>query len=236
MIPFSIFFIIFLGVLSQSMAGFGLALIMMPVLSVLLGVEAAAPLVAVIALIAEGFLLIYFRHALNFQAVWRLSLGTIIGVPIGVWGLKQIDGRILLTILGMLLILYGLYALLQFRLPALPQTIWAYLFGLASGLLGGAYNTSGPPYIIYGNCRGWDQAQFKSNLQAVFVINVTMAIVSHGLSGNFTPFVWQNILFALPAIILGLWLGLRLDKRINPQTFRQIVLVLLIVLGLRLIF
>lgn len=50
-----------------------------------------------------------------------------------------------------------------------------------------------------------------------------------------TASVWSNYLFALPAIVLGIFVGLKIDRRINPIVFRKIVLVLLIVMGLRLI-
>jgi len=63
-----------------------------------------------------------------------------------------------------------------------------------------------------------------------------MVIGGHALSQNFTPPVWQDYLLALPAIGLGLWLGFRLDRYMNPALFRKIVLVLLVILGLRLIF
>lgn len=61
-------------------------------------------------------------------------------------------------------------------------------------------------------------------------------IGSRALSRNFTAPVWQDYLIALPAIGLGLWLGFRLDRYINPALFRKIVLALLLVLGLRLVF
>ena len=105
---------------------------------------------------------------------------------------------------------------------------WAYLFGFAGGLLGGAYNTAGPPYVIYGNCRSWQPAVFKSNLQALFMVTGSMALLVHALNGNFTLDVARYVLLAVPAILIGIWLGLRLDKRLNPQVFSRLVLILLL--------
>ena len=102
-------------------------------------------------------------------------------------------------------------------------------------MLGGAYNTSGPPVIIYGACREWPQAEFKSNLQGYFLLISTTSAIGHALSGNMTAVVWHNYLLALPAIALGIIIGVNLDKRINPHRFRQVVLVMLITLGIRLI-
>jgi len=120
-------------------------------------------------------------------------------------------------------------------LPELKQPAWAFGFGFVGGLLSGAYNVAGPAAVIYGNCRGWQPAEFKSNLQAFFLINDLTVVAGHALAGNLTPIVWSNYLVALPAIVLGIFVGLKIDRRMNPSVFRKIVLVLLIVMGLRLI-
>ena len=72
-------------------------------------------------------------------------------------------------------------------------------------------------------------------MQAFFIINDLTVLISHTLAGNLTPVVWRNYLIALPAIGLGIFIGLKVDRRVNPATFRKIVLWLLIVMGARLI-
>ena len=41
---------------------------------------------------------------------------------------------------------------------------------------------------------------------------------------------------ALPGVLIGMALGIWLGGRINPQRFRQVILLLLIVIGFRLLF
>jgi hypothetical protein len=89
--------------------------------------------------------------------------------------------------------------------------------------------------IIYGNCRGWDSDEFKSNLQGLFLVNDAIALVNHGLVGNLTPIVLKSYLWVLPVIALGLLAGTRLDHILNPQRFRKLVLISLVVMGVRLI-
>lgn len=230
-VPLAIFF----GVFTQTLTGFGSALVTMSILPGLLGIATASPLVALMAITLEVILLIRFRSAMNFGAVWRLSLASILAIPIGLTAIRTIDEDTVLTILGSVLVLYSLYALITPKLPELKRPAWAFGFGFVGGLLSGAYNVGGPPAVIYGNCRGWQPAEFRSNLQAFFIVNDAMVVISHGLAGNLTPIVWQNYLIALPAILLGIFLGLKIDRRLNPATFRTVVLLLLIVMGARLI-
>ena len=226
---------IFGGVFTQTLTGFGSALVTMSILPSLLGITTASPLVALMAITLEASLLIRYRGAMNFGAVWRLSAAAIIAIPIGLTAIRTLDEDVVLTILGGVLVAYSLYALITPRLPPLKRPGWAFGFGFVGGLLSGAYNVGGPPAVIYGNCRGWPPAEFRSNLQAFFLINDLTVVTGHALSGNLTPVVWQNYLIALPAIGLGIFLGLKIDRRLNPATFRKIVLWLLIVMGARLI-
>ncbi|MCB8938757.1 MAG: sulfite exporter TauE/SafE family protein [Ardenticatenaceae bacterium] len=227
--------IIFFAIFVQSASGFGLALVSMPLLVSVIGVGTATPLVALVGITAELFLLRRYWEALNFTAVKRLSIASIIGIPLGVYVLRTVDGRIITAILGVVVTGYALYALFGPHLPQLRQPGWAYGFGFVGGILSGAYNTSGPPVIIYGTCRRWEPAAFKGNLQAYFFINSLFTLSAHALSGNFTAVVWQNYLWALPGIGVGLLLGRWVDGRIPPEKFRQGVLVLLVLLGIRLI-
>lgn len=227
--------VVFLAIFTQSMAGFGLALVAMPLLVEGVGIELAAPLIALVGATAELIILLRYRSALNLRAVGPLSLASLLGIPLGVYGLRQIDSQIIPIVLGIIILGYALYALLAPRLPTIQHQGWAYGFGFVAGVLSGAYNTSGPPVVIYGNCRQWLPAEFKCNLQGFFLLNSAAVILTHALSGHFTRPVWQAYLLALPAIGLGLVAGFALDKKIEPALFRKMVLILLLVLGVRLI-
>jgi hypothetical protein len=231
-----IILVLFFASFTHSLTGFGFALIAVPLTIELLGAQTAAPLVAVASITSEIILLIRYRHAINFRALGRLSVASVIAIPLGVALLQAFDERVMLTLLGLFIMGYALYSLFNMRLPHIQHPRWAYGFGFASGLLSGAYNIGGPPVVIYGSCRRWTPVEFKSNLQGFFLINSITVITTHMLAQHFTPVVWQNYVLALPGIALGLILGLSFDRFIKPEVFRKLVLVLLIVLGLNLIF
>ncbi len=227
--------VIFLALFTQSLSGFGLALVSMPLLVPLLGIQTAAPLVALIALFGEIILLVYYRADLNLGVVWRLALASVVGTPLGVLLLRSAPERLVLGALGFVVTGFALYALLNLRLPKLEHSFWGYVAGFLAGVLGGAYNTAGPPVILYGNCRRWPREAFKSNLQGFFTLNSIVILVSHFVAGGYTAEVWRVVPLALGAAVLGIIAGLRLDKRLNPETFRKVVLTLLLLVGIRLL-
>lgn len=228
--------VIFLAAFTQSLSGFGLALVSMALLPSVIGLHMATPLVALVAIVIESVLLLRFREALELRTIWRVVLAALIGTPLGVLFLSRVDENLAMRILGIVIAGYALYALLGLKLPHLEGSLWAYSAGLVGGLLGGAYNTSGPPVIVYADCRRWQPAVFKSNLQGYFIVSSLAVMVSHAISGNITPQVWSTFWWTLPFIGVGLLAGLSLDRWLNPLVFRRLVLVLLVVMGIRLMF
>jgi uncharacterized membrane protein YfcA len=232
----AIFLIFFLGAFTQSLTGFGSALVAMALLPPLLGLTTTAPLVAGTTLCLEALMLIRYRQSFKFDTIWQMLTASLVGVPLGVYFLSHTDEKWALLILSVGIIGYALYALIGLHLPELTHPLWGWATGLVSGVLGGAYNTSGPPVVIYGNCRRWSADEFKSNLSGFFIINSIMVTTSHTLGGNFTSEVTKILPFVFPAIILGFLTGQLVDKWISPELFRRLVLVLLVVLGIRLLF
>ena len=228
--------VIFFAVLTQSISGFGVALVAMAFLPGLLGIQTAAPLVALVALTLEPVLLVRYRLSLNLRAVWPLVLASFIGIPIGVWGLQGLDEDLVLAFLGFVIAGYALYALFQLRLPELRHPLWAYGAGFLAGILGGAYNISGPPVIVYGDCKRWNPTEFKANLQGFFLLSDLFVVLNHAVGDNLSTAVWEYYLWCLPAIAAGIFLGLVIGRRLGPAVFRKVVLVLLVVMGFVLIF
>jgi uncharacterized membrane protein YfcA len=232
--------IIFLAVFTQSLSGFGFALVAMTFLPAVIGIYQATPLVALVMATIEIFLLAHYRKELKFTEIWPIIASSIAGIPLGIYFLSRVDQKISMTVLGVIIVSYAVYALMEaythlIRLPELKHGAWAYLAGFIAGILGGAYNTSGPPVIIYGHSKGWPTAQFKSNLQGFFLISSLVIVLGHAWNYNLSADVWGYFLWSIPAMIIGIIAGTKLDKYIKPEIFRRVVLVLLLVMGMRLI-
>lgn len=226
--------IMFFAFFTLSLTGFGHALVAMPLLTPLVGIEVAAPLVALVSLTGELIMLARYRQHLRISSVWRLSLAALLGIPLGVFLARALDQRLVLMVLGGVAAGYGVYALLNLRLPEIRSRNWAFPFGFVAGLLSGAYNTGGPPIVIYGSLSRWPAETFKSSVQGMFVINGALVISLHTLAGHITAPVAAGYLVALPMLVLGLLAGFRLERHVNPALFRRLVLLLLVLVGLRL--
>ncbi|MCK6578611.1 MAG: sulfite exporter TauE/SafE family protein [Anaerolineae bacterium] len=236
MLYVSIALVIFAAILIQSIAGFGVALVAMPFLTSLIAPVEASTLMAITAVPLQIIILRRYWHALEARSLWRLILGAVVGIPVGVLAIARLDEQIILFILGIVLVVYSLYSMARFRLPPVESPRWGYLFGLASGLLSGAFNTGGPPLVVYGTAREWRPDVFRANLQMLLMVNSTVVIIAHLIAGHMTEAVLSYYVVTLPVVFIGTALGFRISSRVNESVFRRIVLVLLLLIGIRLLF
>ena len=228
--------VIFLSAFTQGLSGFGVALIAMALLPNLIGMQSSIALVALVGFAVNFGVLLRYWRSLQFKTMLPLIFASWLSVPLGIFLLRRLDEAFALPLLGIIIAGYALYSLVGLKFPALSGRSWAYAAGFLGGLLGGAYNTPGPPVIVYASCQDWERDVFKGNLQAFFIQNSMIVVLGHLASGSFTPEIWSLFWRSLPWLVTGILLGLSMDRWINPELFRKIVLVLLVVTGLRLVF
>jgi len=226
--------ILFLATLARATLGFGDALLAMPLLTFVVDVQTATPLVALVGLTIALSILSSTWRQVDVRVVWRLALASLVGIPVGLLWLKTAPEAAVKAILGVMLVLFGLYNLSKPRLPEIKRGLWAYLAGFVAGILGGAYNTNGPPIIIYGTLRRWPPERFRATLQGYFLTNV-MIVAGHGLAGLWTRDVLRLYVYTLPVVMLAIFLGGKLNQRIPCGTFDRFVYTALVVMGILLL-
>ena len=219
----------------RSAIGFGDALIAMPILTFMIGAQAAAASVALVSTTIAVVIFVRNWRKANFKDAWRLIVGAAIGIPIGIYLLTQAPESLILTIIGVVLIAYGVYNLLVPNLPYLKTERWGLAFGIVAGMLGGAFNTKGPAVIIYGALRRWDASEMRITLQTFFVPTSIFLALGHAVSGLWTEQVAQLYLFMLPSAIFGIWIGGFINERIDKERFSTIIFIALIIIGLSMV-
>jgi uncharacterized membrane protein YfcA len=228
--------VVLIAAFIQSLSGFGFAVIIMPLITFVVGLQVAAPMVALTALTVYTINLVRYRRAINYKEVLRLGIVSALGVPLGVWALTNLDESLVKQVMGLILIAYAIYALARPATSYVLSRYWVYPAGFLSGCLAGAYNAPGPPVIVYGSLRKWPRDEFRAVLQSIFFLNGALVVTLHLLTRRVTVEVLTFYIFALPALALGILVGSRVDRFVDRNRFRMIVTVMILVLGLALVF
>ena len=236
LVIFVVVLIIFFTTFVRSTFGFGNALIAMPLLILLIGVNGATPLVALVGLVISLIMLIREWRELIWKDTLVLLISSLAGLPLGLLLLTNFPENIIRMILGAILIGFGIYNLLDIQLPVLERPVLAVPFGFLAGILGGAYNANGPPIVIYGVLRGWKKEAFRASLQGFFFVSSLMIVAGHALSGLWSMQIMTAFFISLPAVILAVLLGEKFAKKITQENFNRVIHSFLILMGVLLFF
>lgn len=219
----------------QGVVGFGFGLVSMALLPLWIPVDDAVPIVAVFCLMVNGSLLVQLRRNVRARDARPLLLGGLAGIPLGVLFLDSAAPTLLRAVLGVLLVGYVALSLLRRqrgRAPVEASNRWGLLAGFSGGLLGAAFNTGGPPAVLYVAAKpSWPPAVVKANLQAFFVMTSVVQLSMFAATGILSTEHLAIDAGAIPMAVLGAWLGNRASASLDKQRFHSLLLIALALLG-----
>ena len=213
--------IVFLGALTQSLIGFGLAVVASPLLYIVDPQLVPGPVIAM------GFtisLLTLFRERghLEFNGLQYALLGRVpggfIGASLLLFAPQPILGLSIAAIVAVAVIL----SLYKFSLPVNKKTLFGA--GVVSGIFGNIAAIGGPPMAIL--LSGKDASQFRAALSAFFIFSSTIAMVILAITGLLElKHLWLSLML-LPSVLLGYLVAGRLVGRVDKDKTKMETLVL----------
>lgn len=212
----------FVAGVARGFSGFGAALIFVPLASALIGPKTAVPLLLVVDFVAAlGMIPDGWRKA-DRRDVAIMSIGGLIGVPIGVYVLTIMEPTALRW--AIVVLVFALLALImsgwKYRsAPTPPMTVGV---GVTSGLLSGAAQIGGPPVVAYLLGRAMNHHGVRANIVLYFAIQSVFSAVSYLAGGLITREVLVLALFVTPVFAGAIWLGSHLFSRSDERFFRRV--------------
>lgn len=226
----------FLGGFVSGFSGFAMGIVVSGVwLHIITPIQTAA-LIAGYGLLTQGYGIAKLRQELNWQSIWPLTLGTAIGIPIGVALLTRIDPTAVRLGVGVLLLGYAVYGLV--RPPLGPYKIGVptdIAIGITNGLVGGLTGLGGVISTISCQFRGWSRDKQRAVFQPVLFAAFVIIAISQFAAGSYTVETVKLYGIGLPFMVAGIWIGFKLYGSINDETFRKTVLVLVLIAGASLV-
>jgi uncharacterized protein len=226
----------FVGGFASGVAGFAMGFIVSGIwLHILTPVQTTALIVGY-GLLTQAYGVWKLRHALTWKTIAPFIIGGIFGVPIGTMLLTYLDPAYLQSGVGLLLIIFGAYGLVQPKLKPVPgNTAIDTGIGFANGILAGLTGLPGFIITIWCQLRGWKKDYQRAVFQPVLLAAMAANVVSLAVAGAITSDILQLYVIGLPAMLAGLWLGFKLYGKLDDTAFRKVILVLLLLAGLGLI-
>ena len=222
----------------------GIIAIGLPIVSIAILLNFFPPL-KVLGILIMPMLATNLWQALNsgsllepLQRFWPMIVTGIFFLIIGAQIVVSLNSVILFGVLGACVVLFSTISLVHPNMPPIqPKTEkWAGpLAGAMGGLLGGISTIWGPPMTMYFVMLKLPKDEFVRSVGMAwfaFSIPITFSYWQNGIfSGDI---IYLSVFACIPGMI-GIHIGELLRKRINQDTFRKVMLVTLLFLGLNLI-
>lgn len=227
----------FLGGFTSGLTGFAAGLVVSGIWLHIITPLQTAVLIAAYGVVNQSYGIWKVRKAPQWRRIFPFVIGGSIGVPLGAYLVTYLNPAYVRIGVGVLLILYSAYNLVRPAIaPIKSNGAVDTGIGVLNGLLGGLTGLGGVISTIWVQLGGGAKDAQRAIFQPVLFLTMTMATLTFASAGHlFNADILKLFFIGLPALLLGLWVGVRLYGRLDDAAFRKAILVLLLVSGFSLV-
>jgi uncharacterized membrane protein YfcA len=229
---FMTFLIILFASIIQATTGFGFSLVAVPLLSIFLPLKDFIPMLVLFSFLLSFFLFKNLAGNYNKKRIIILAFSGLSSTIFGIFMLKFIDDNILKFAVGCIILISSVLMLFGIRVKVKVRILGDIIAGAVSGFLNGSVSLSGPPVILLLSNEGAEKETFRKTLTTYFLLLNFISLPIFFFNGLLTRDIVLKSLINLPALGIGMFLGLIIGNRISEGHFKKITLGMILVLGI----
>lgn len=220
--------IVLLASTLQGITGFGFALISVPLLLLVHDAHTAVGINIMLSIVSLSFLTFKVRQVIMVPIVTNLFLGSLVGIPFGIYVFLHFDVNLLKLIIGIVTTLLSLFLISGLTLKTASGKSWERTIGSLSGILTGSIGMPGPPIIIFLSNQKIPKDRFRATTAAFFVLVYTASLIPLSLTGAIDRHITLTAVSLVPFAILGGHLGFLIFPRVPQAKFQHVVSLLIL--------
>jgi uncharacterized membrane protein YfcA len=221
----------------QGLSGFAFSMVSMSIWVWGLDPKLAAVMAVFGSLVGQVIGVFSVPRTLSLRELAPFLLGGLVGIPIGVVLLPQLDAALFKVGLGLLLVTACpamLFASklprVEIRHPALARVADA-LAGMGGGFMGGLGGFTGVIPTLWCTLRGMHKAAQRAVVQNFNIAALTVTMAAYVATGAVTRPMWPLLPVVAAAVFVPSLIGARMYHRLSERAFRHVVLGLLTLSG-----
>jgi uncharacterized protein len=211
----------------------------MPLLALVVPIKLLVPLWTLLGIASSVTILGRDRKKVAVRDFVAFVPWCILGIGAGLYFFAALDARTLARGLGLLILLYAVYAWWGTTHGTARQTPRGMgpLAGTLSGVVGTLFGTMGTVFFaMYLDSRRLAKEAFRATMSAMLLTLSVVRGIGYYAVGEFMADVWIAFAAAFPLMLLGIYLGDRIHVGLSEIAFRRLVCAILFVCGVPLLF
>ncbi len=226
------FVVIFCAGIIQGATSFGFSLFALPILATFLPLKIIVPMLVIYSIIMNSIILYKIREHVKIRRILMLIIAAVIATPIGANILISMNEKVLQLIVGVIVAISALSFYFGYKIKIKNEKIAYIPVGFLSGILNGSVSLSGPPVILFLTNQGVEKQVFRATLTAYFWILNIMTVATFLYKRLISAEILKLTIYLLPALIIGVLIGIKLGNKVKEETFKKLTTVLLICMGI----
>jgi uncharacterized membrane protein YfcA len=223
---------------SKSGFGTGFGSLAVPLMALAVTVPEAAAIMMPVLFFIDVLGLAAFRKNLDFKLLKFLVPFGLLGTLMGYLLFKVLDARVVAAMVGGFTLLFLAQRMLfppKADAPPPPRWVGAILT-TTSGFTSFIAHAGGPPISAYVIPLKLSPVLFTSTMAVFFFVINLSKWIPYGFLGLLDMRNMLTSLVLLPLVPLGVWVGVRLARRIKPDLFYKFIYVGMFLTGLKLLW
>lgn len=210
---------VFVGAVIQRSIGFGINLVVVPVLA--LAAPGTLPATAILVALPLSVAIVRHEgHAIDRPGLTWILIGTVPGTILGTIVVATVDATALKVVVALSVLLAVAISVVAPPLRLRPTSQFAG--GFTSSVTGTAAGIGGPPLaLLYQHHEG---PTMRSTLAVSFLASTAIAIVSLALAHHVTLGQVAVAIALMPVVALGSWVGRHTHGALDRRWLRPAVL------------
>ena len=216
----------------KGLVGFAMPMIMVSGLSSIMAPDLALAGLILPTLVTNGFQALKQGPGAAWESIKRFRAFLLVGglfLMMSAQMVRVLPAQVMLLIIGAPITLFAVTQLLGKHL------VLEIGIGAFAGFIGGFSGIWGPPTVAYLTALGTEKKEQMRIQGVIYGLGAVVLFFAHIGSGvmrsETLPF---SVLMIVPAL-MGMWIGGRLQDRIDQKTFRRATLFVLLIAGLNLL-
>ena len=223
-----IIFTVFIASIIRGFNGFGFSATCISGFSFILPATEMVPIILILEVLISIFMIPYVWTKIDWNFVFKVLLGIIIGSPLGLYLLKYLSSDVTHLSICLIIIFFSFLLMKGYKNIKINNEFSKFYTGIVSGTLNGLTTLGGMPVALFLLITSIQPAIIRGSLAALFFLTDIYAFILSFFSGIVDI---TTIYRTLPLIIIlpiGVFIGDKFFVKSKEETYRKVVFYFLI--------